>query len=92
MEFVQSADGTRKGYYVLDGYGSIYPFGDVPGFEYSPSWPNWDIARDIEVVYDCSGNIDGYYVIDGQRGVHAVGNVPYENVSSFYDWMSQFMR
>ncbi|MDP9075513.1 MAG: M23 family metallopeptidase [Actinomycetota bacterium] len=62
---------TDNSGYVLDGFGGVHPFW-AAGATAPPSpaggayWPNWDIARDIELLPDRSGG----YTLDGFGGVH----------------------
>ncbi|MCX6354868.1 MAG: hypothetical protein NTZ78_08195 [Candidatus Aureabacteria bacterium] len=74
-----SAGNEVLGYYILDAYGAVHPYPAVrlPAFSGCPYWPNMNIARDLEVVFDeGTGTVNGYYVLDGFGGIHAVGNVP----------------
>ncbi|MEZ5170884.1 MAG: glucosaminidase domain-containing protein [Acidimicrobiia bacterium] len=53
------------GLIVMDGFGGLHPRGTAPTATGTAYWPNWDIARDVEVDDD-----GGVYVLDGWGGVH----------------------
>jgi len=63
------ADGTSG--YTLDASGQLRAFGGAPAAGGAPSWPNWDIARDVALRGDGSG-----YVLDGLGGLHPVNGAP----------------
>ncbi|MBV9101388.1 MAG: IPT/TIG domain-containing protein [Candidatus Dormibacteraeota bacterium] len=58
----------------LDGYGGLYPIGNLPSNAVSggPYWSGWDIARGVALLPDASGG----FVLDGYGGLHgfALGN------------------
>src|SRR5262249_30248503 len=59
------------GGYVLDAYGGLHPFTSVgriapPTIIDAPSWPGWDIARDVALLpRSAGGQWDRGYVLDG---------------------------
>jgi SpoIID/LytB domain protein len=57
--------------YVLDGFGGLHPFNGARAVD-GPSWPGWDIARDVVVRADGRSG----YVLDGLGGVHPFGGAP----------------
>jgi hypothetical protein len=44
-------------------------------FRGGPYWAGWDIARDLEVVFNINGYVRGMYILDGFGGLHCVGDV-----------------
>lgn len=62
--FWNSTDG-----YTLDGFGGVHRFGAAPVPAGVPSWPGWNIARDIAVT---SGPVGGV-ILDGYGGLHPIG-------------------
>ena len=65
--------------YVLDGYGTLQPFGGAPGVATS-SWPGWDIARAAVLRSD---GVSGY-VLDGWGGVHPFGGAPAVRTTTYW--------
>ena len=57
--------------YVLDGFGGLHPFNGARAAT-GPTWPGWDIARDLVVRADGRSG----YVLDGLGGVHPFGGAP----------------
>jgi hypothetical protein len=58
---------------VLDLYGGIHPFGGASiDTAAAPYWPNWDIARAVDVLSDGSGG----WTLDGWGGIHNWGTAP----------------
>jgi len=88
---------TGKGYFLLDGYGGVHTAGDAAlafpspsgagiAAVTTPSYFGWDIAKDIESVYDETGYIQGIALLDGYGQVHTMGNVPIvESLPPFND-------
>lgn len=57
---------------VASSYGVVYPAGGAPELRARSVWPNWSIARDVEMT--SSGN--GGYTLDGFGGPHPFGYAP----------------
>ena len=57
--------------YTLDASGRLRAFGGAPVATGAPSWPTWDIGRDLALRADGSG-----YVLDGLGALHAVNGAP----------------
>jgi hypothetical protein len=81
-DWTSAVNGT-SGYYLLDGFGGVFPVGDtsLPYFKLYQNdaggytyW-GWDVAVDLEVsvIYDANGQIlrtNGYYILDKYGAVH----------------------
>lgn len=63
------ADGVSG--YELSASGHLRAFGGAPTATGAPSWPGWDIARDVAVRGDGAG-----YVLDGLGGLHPFNGAP----------------
>ncbi len=57
---------------VASAFGVVYPAGGAPALRAGAVWPNWAIARDVELIP--SGN--GGYTLDAFGGLHAFGFAP----------------
>jgi hypothetical protein len=66
--------GSATAGYTLAGDGTIQRFGGAPRVHHNPSWPAWDIARQMVLL----PNGHGGYVLDGYGGLHAfaIGHHP----------------
>ncbi len=58
--------------YTLDASGRVSAFGGAPAAVGAPSWPAWDIARDVVVRADGASG----YVLDGLGGIHSFSGAP----------------
>lgn len=67
---------TSGGGYVLDGFGAVHPVvlagGEPPPPLTVSAYFDWDIARDLELLFSPEGDFLGGYVLDGWGGVHPV--------------------
>jgi peptidoglycan hydrolase-like amidase len=78
------------GGYVLDAYGGLHAFATVgrpapPTIFDSPSWPGWDIARDVALLPRAAGGQwDRGYVLDGYGGIHPVGGAPAVHATAYW--------
>jgi hypothetical protein len=76
FEFTQQYDGTSKAAgFILSGYGSLHRFASsgavVPqAIDDGPYWPNFDIARDLELSTDGPGQAAGL-ILSGWGSLHA---------------------
>ena len=57
---------------VLGADGTVYPAGGAGELRASVVWPQWAIARDVELTSDGSGG----YTMDGFGGLHPFGSAP----------------
>lgn len=64
---------SAQGYFLLDGYGGLHPIGDasIPAPLFTAF--GFDIAKDIEPVYDDAGNLQSLVVLDGYGGLWEAG-------------------
>lgn len=85
---------SAQGYFLLDGYGGLHTVGDaLMSFpsggaaveELTTPFFAWDIAKDLELVYDDVGELQGLIVLDGYGGLHEVGNVQIQNPLPLFD-------
>lgn len=70
LELVRDADGNVKGYVILDGFGTMWPFGDDIGAEnvtiqQTAGVSGDDIFRAFELVVDADGRIDDFITLNG---------------------------
>ncbi len=72
------SDGTTG--YVLDGDGTLLPFGGAPAVGVTAHWPGWDIARGLALRADGTSG----YVVDGYGAVHPFGGAPAVATSGYW--------
>jgi uncharacterized protein YvpB len=71
---------AQRGGVSLDGYGDVASFGGLSvNSAGAPTWPGWDIARDVVVLPDGSGG----WTLDGFGGVHSWGAAPAISAPSY---------
>ncbi len=68
VSIVYDATGDMVGYFQLDAYGAVYPFGQAYKPLAATLYFGWDIARDIEAI-----GTGSYYIFDGYGGIHGLG-------------------
>jgi hypothetical protein len=91
FEFTYFGNGYTAGY-VLSGYGSLHRFASagavVPkDIDEGPWWPDWDIARDLEVAQYAGdpGNARGW-ILSGWGSIHPWSTVDLANPSGVSDY------
>lgn len=70
--------------YMLDGYGTLWPFGASPYVSY-PHFAT-DIARGVTLLPKTTTAVPGGYILDGLGGMHPFGIAPTLTNYSYFGW------